>query len=125
MPVQAFDASGDGSDVEAAEAIEYAVQNGAKVINCSFTGINTDPVFTQAIDYADSEGVIIVAAAGNNALDLDNPLIGFAAYPNVLTVASIDSDGDCQAGPTTAPPPSNWLPLGRTSSAPCSAATVI
>ncbi len=94
MPVQAFDASGNGTDVQAAEAIEYAVQNGAKVINCSFTGINTDPVFTQAIDYADSEGVIIVAAAGNNALDLDNPLIGFAAYPNVLTVASIDSDGD-------------------------------
>jgi len=94
MPVQAFDATGSGTDVAAAEAIDYAVQNGAKVINCSFTGINTEPVFAQAIDYADSKGVIIVAAAGNSCMDLANPLVGFQAYPNVITVASIDSDGD-------------------------------
>ena len=43
MPVQFLDSSGNGTDTAAAEAIEYAVNHGAKVINASWGGTGTDP----------------------------------------------------------------------------------
>ena len=48
-----------------AEAIEWAVDNGAEVINLSLTTDPT-PALERAIDYALDEGVVVVAAAGND-----------------------------------------------------------
>ena len=72
MPVQFLDSSGSGTDTAAAEAIDYAVNHGAKVINASWGGSGTDSTIAAAIEYADENGVIIVAAAGNNGTDDDN-----------------------------------------------------
>ena len=100
MPVQFLDSSGSGTDIAAAEAIEYAVNNGAKVINASWGGSGMDPTIAAAIQYADQHGVIIVAAAGNNGTDDDNSSTWFSPasysvdYPNVISVAAIDSNGD-------------------------------
>jgi hypothetical protein len=49
----------------ASQAIVYAVQNGATVINCSFENIQT-PDLIAAVNYATQFGVVIVVAAGNN-----------------------------------------------------------
>jgi subtilisin family serine protease len=99
MPVQFLDSSGSGTDTAAADAIEYAVNHGAKVINASWGGSGTDPVIAAAIQYADENGVIIVCAAGNNGTDDDDSSTWFSPasysseYPNVISVAAIGSNG--------------------------------
>ncbi len=97
MPVAFLDSSGSGTDTAAAEAIDYAVHHGAKVINASWGGTGTDSTIAAAIQYADENGVIIVAAAGNDAADDDttffSPASYSAQYPNVIAVAAIGSNG--------------------------------
>ena len=100
MPVQFLDSSGSGTDTAAAEAIDYAVDHGAKVINASWGASGMDPTIAAAIEYADQNGVIIVAAAGNNGTDDDNSSTFFSPasysvdYPNLISVAATDSNGD-------------------------------
>jgi subtilisin family serine protease len=97
MPVQFLDSSGNGTDTAAAEAIEYAVNHGAKVINASWGGDGEDPTIADAIQYADEHGVIIVCAAGNNGADDDttwfSPASYSSEYANVVSVAAISSNG--------------------------------
>ena len=100
MPVQFLDSSGNGTDIGAAEAIDYAVDHGAKVVNASWDSSGTDATIAAAIEYADQHGVIIVAAAGNDGTDDDNGSTWFSPasysvnYPNLITVAATDSNGD-------------------------------
>jgi subtilisin family serine protease len=63
---------GDERDKDVANAIRYAVDNGANVINMSF-GKAYSPykaVVDAAVKYADSKGVLMIHAAGNDAKDL-------------------------------------------------------
>lgn len=64
---------GDERDKDIANAIRYAVDNGAKVINMSFgKPLSPDkPAVDEAVRYAMSKDVLLVHAAGNDALDLD------------------------------------------------------
>lgn len=74
---------GDEYDKDIANALRYAVDNGAKVINTSF-GKYFSPypeVVEDALRYADQNDVLIVNAAGNDALDLDEVRV----YPNDQT----------------------------------------
>jgi subtilisin family serine protease len=67
--------NGDEYDKDIALAIRYATDNGAKVINGSFGkpfSPNSEWVY-DALEYAASKDVLIVQAAGNDALDLDSP----------------------------------------------------
>ena len=97
MPVKALDSSGSGSDVAAAEAIDYAVDHGARVINASWGLIGADATIAAAIQYASSNGVIIVAAAGNNASNdtttIYSPASYSAQFPNVISVAATSNTG--------------------------------
>lgn len=64
---------GDERDEDVANSIRYAVDNGAKILNMSF-GKSFSPnkeVVYDAIKYADSKGVLIFHAAGNDNNDLD------------------------------------------------------
>jgi subtilisin family serine protease len=64
---------GDEHDKDVALAIRYAVDNGAKVINMSF-GKYFSPQkqwVDDAVKYAESKGVLLVAAAGNEAFLVD------------------------------------------------------
>jgi cell wall-associated protease len=66
--------NGDEQDKDIALAIRYAVDNGAQVINMSFGkgySQNQQEVY-EALKYADSKGVLLVHAAGNDAADVDN-----------------------------------------------------
>jgi len=73
---------GDEYDKDIALAIRYAVDNGAKVINTSFgKSYSQNPEWVyDAIKYAAKNDVLIVNAAGNDGLDLDNPKN--ISYPN-------------------------------------------
>ncbi len=73
-----------------AEAIAYAVDNGARVINLSLGGKETSKVELAAIDYAYSKGVVMVIAAGNEGVDVSK--YGVTGSEKVLTVASTGFD---------------------------------
>lgn len=65
--------NGDERDKDVANAIRYAVDNGADIINMSF-GKSFSPQKSQvdeAVRYADERGVLLVHAAGNDGIDLD------------------------------------------------------
>ena len=70
------------------EGIVYAVDNGAKIINCSWGGGSFSFAAQSVIDYAVSKGALVVAAAGN-----DNSSQGFypANYDGVLSVGATDN----------------------------------
>lgn len=67
MPVRMLDGEGNGEIEQAARALDYAVQNGARVVNMSFTGSATDGVLSDALRRAADAGVVVVAAVGNKS----------------------------------------------------------
>ncbi|MES2652867.1 MAG: S8 family peptidase [Bacteroidota bacterium] len=71
---------GDERDKDVANGIRYAVDNGARVINMSFgKGFKWDKkVVDEAVKYAESKGVLLVHAAGNDNSDNDE----IENYPN-------------------------------------------
>ena len=71
---------GDERDKDVANGIRYAVDNGAKIINMSFgKGFSWDKnIVDSAVAYAESKGVLLVHAAGNNNSDNDE----IPNYPN-------------------------------------------
>ena len=73
-----------------AEAIAYAADNGARVINLSLGGKEPTKVAQAAIDYAYSKGVVIVVAAGNEGADISK--FGITGSDKVLTVAATGFD---------------------------------
>lgn len=87
---------GTGSMSVLPEAIYYAVDNGADVINISMVGDDEDGGVTEAVKYAYDKGVVVVAAAGNNYYYLnDSPLYPVCSDKGkednwVLGVSAID-----------------------------------
>ncbi len=65
MDIRILDNKGVGNSTTAREGIEYAVKNGAKIINLSFTGFDNDPRLESAIKAANDAGVLVIAAVGN------------------------------------------------------------
>ena len=68
MAVRGLDDAGYGADSTLANAIVYAVDNGADIINASWGGKGTSPVIEDAVNYAVAQGVVFIAAAGNASL---------------------------------------------------------
>lgn len=65
MPLQVFTDDGGATTVELAMAIDYAINNGADVINLSLGSTASDSVIEALIADAKAAGIAIVAAAGN------------------------------------------------------------
>jgi len=90
--------NGDEYDKDVALAIRYAVDNGAQVINMSFGkaySVHQKEVY-EAMKYAESKGVLLIHAAGNDAENIDNtpnfPAVKFSFqtedFKNVITVGA-------------------------------------
>lgn len=106
LPIKALDCTGTGTMGDIAQAIVYAVNNGARIINVSLGAPDDSSALRAAVQAAVARNVLIVAAAGNCGLggascDLRNEVSYPAAYPNVLAVAATDVD-DSHASFSTA-----------------------
>ena len=87
LPAKAMDAEGSGSYAHIIEAIHYLADNGALIINLSIGGDAHSFALEDAVKYAYSLGVIVIAAVGNNSLGVLYP----AAYDSYcLAVGSTD-----------------------------------
>jgi subtilisin family serine protease len=95
MPVKFLDANGEGDTAGAAKAIDYAVANGARVINASWSVPVQSEALAFAIQNAARRGVLIVAAAGNQGKPSSASPEFPASYdlPNVISVAATDQRG--------------------------------
>jgi parallel beta-helix repeat protein len=88
MALKFLDSFGDGFMSDAVIAFYYAVENGADVLSNSWGGEFPLHTLELAIEYAHSQGVITVAAAGNENTTI---LLYPAVYNNVISVAATDS----------------------------------
>ena len=79
---------GVGDAFSLAQAILKAVDQGARVINMSLGSPGDSPVVREAVAYALSKNVALVAAAGNDSVNRVNYP---AAYEGVVAVASVDA----------------------------------
>ncbi|MDD3647752.1 MAG: S8 family peptidase [Candidatus Dojkabacteria bacterium] len=94
MPVRAGYTNINGYGVlenaDIADAIIYSADNGAKIISMSFGGPSSSEM-TTAINYAYNNGVLLIAAAGNDGIE-SNLYAYPAALGNVISVAATDAN---------------------------------
>lgn len=119
MPVKVLDSNGSGYTTDVAAGITWAADNGAQVINLSLGSSSYSQTLAEAVAYAANQGVVIVAAAGNDGVNgviypaaLDDYVIavgavrydeqktGYSNYGSSLDVMapggdlSVDQNGD-------------------------------
>jgi subtilisin family serine protease len=104
MIVQASRTGGMFSDLDEAAAIVWAVDNGANIVNLSLGGTRTSKVERDAIAYATSHGVLLVAAAGNRG-----PRANSVEYPAAL----LGQSGLVVAASTTSGERASFSSFGR------------
>ncbi len=85
MPLKAFSADGTGYLSNIIQATYYAAHHHVQVISMSFSFSSSSSEMVNAINYANSQGIICVASAGNDGAD---ELVYPAALANVMGVAS-------------------------------------
>ena len=94
LPVRVLGAGGSGTFSAVAEGIDFAVAQGAKVINMSLGASEGVGFLQAAVERAAAAGVVLVASAGNEADEPDPPSdVGFPArYPEVIAVGASGFD---------------------------------
>jgi subtilisin family serine protease len=85
MPLKAFHSDGTSDTFNIVRAIYYAAENGVNIISMSFEIPQSSPALEAAIHYAQSKGIALVAAAGN---DGSQTQVFPAAIPNVIGIGS-------------------------------------
>ncbi len=90
MPVKALTDNGAGASDQLAQAIKYAVDNGARVINISWGGYGNSILIQDALNYAYNHNCVIVAAAGNNNTNAERFFPG--NYSQAITVAACNAN---------------------------------
>lgn len=115
MPLRVLDSSGNGDVYAVVKAVDYAINNGADVINMSFVGSTPSQPLLDAIKRAYARNVLVVAAAGNTNQDIngqnldeaksypvcydgdvgENMVIGVASVGRQLIKSPFSSYGSC------------------------------
>ncbi len=86
MPIKILELYGSGYDTDIYAGAVWAVDHGAKVLNCSFGGSDESKLLQDAMNYSYERGCVNVVAAGNSNSDVLYP----AACSNVISVAATD-----------------------------------
>ena len=96
MPLRFITAADYGTTEDAINAIRYATDNGADVINLSWGGSGYSQALKDAIDDAGLAGALVVCAAGNDGNNLDAVKTYPASYDsaNILSVGASDADDE-------------------------------
>ncbi|WP_435154764.1 S8 family serine peptidase [Haladaptatus sp. DFWS20] len=86
---RALDESGSGSTADIADAVEWAADQGADIINMSLGGGGYTSTMKNAVSYANNQGSLIICAAGNNgSSSVSYP----AAYSECMAISAVDSN---------------------------------
>jgi subtilase family protein len=100
LPLKAFSANGTGYLSNIIAAIYYAVQNNANIVNMSFDTPSSSAAFSAAVSYANQNGLILVAAAGNASTSaavypaaFNSNVMGIASTSNEDTLSSFSNYG--------------------------------
>ncbi|MCA9234320.1 MAG: S8 family serine peptidase [Planctomycetales bacterium] len=106
MPLKFLGGSrGSGSTTDALAAIDYAVLNGARIINNSWGGGGASVALQRAIERANSAGVLFTAAAGNGGFDgIGDDNDGSPHFPSsydVPNILAVAATGVSEADPLT------------------------
>jgi serine protease len=103
MPLKVLGADGSGTSVAIADAIRWAADHGARVLNLSLGGGARSAAMANAVAYARRKGAVVVCAAGNTgARGVSYP----AAYEGAIAVSSVGPKGKLA-------PYSSWGPQIR------------
>lgn len=90
LPIKAINDNGTAWDSNIISAVDYAIAQGADVINLSLGGEGQNAALEAAMKRAYDAGVLVVAAAGNSGKSsLELP----AGYSTVLAVGALDASG--------------------------------
>jgi hypothetical protein len=89
LPVKIADRNGNVALSNAAAGLVWATNHGARVVNMSFGKTKPGTVMEDAVRYARSHGVVLVASAGNEG---NRAKFYPAAYRGVLSVAAVDEN---------------------------------
>ncbi len=90
LPLKVLGADGSGTSVGIADAIRWAADHGARVLNLSLGGGARSAAMADAVHYARSRGCVVVCAAGNSGgRGVSYP----AAYRGALAVSSVGPKG--------------------------------
>jgi subtilisin len=91
LAVKVLDRSGSGYTSNVISGIQWSVANGAQVISMSLGSSSDSQALHDAVDAAYAEGVVVVAAAGN---DYGGAVSYPAAYDSVIAVSAVDSSNN-------------------------------
>ena len=85
IPIKVLEDNNSGTYFDIAQGIYYAVDRGADIINLSLGGEEYSNYLEEAVKYAESKGVIMIAATGNYGNNVLYP----AAYSETIAVGAI------------------------------------
>jgi thermitase len=91
IAVRVFDENGFASNFSIMEGLQFAIENGARVVNLSWGSETRSEFMKNALEFAASKGLIILAAAGNEPTG--KPVYP-AAYPSAIGVGALGPDGE-------------------------------
>jgi thermitase len=99
LPLKAFSSDGTGYASNIIRALYFATAQGSKVVSMSFSFGSSSSAMASAISYANSKGVVCVAAAGNNGQEIEvypaslSQVMGVASTSNSDTLSSFSNYG--------------------------------
>ena len=89
IPIRAFDDNGYTTDLKIMDAINFALENNARVMSLSWGNETKSPLLEKAFANASNKGLVIVASAGNEP---SGKPVYPAAYPSVIGIGALGLD---------------------------------